>query len=127
MTKYIIQYDPREMYGETNIYLKVGDKMSISTKILKSWKDYYIPSSLDGFCFPLAFLFPARWKTEKYYCLCGCIAKDNSTFFKIGKGIHQFEIMKEGLLYIFVNDFHANWAYRNNRGLVEMEILINKD
>lgn len=120
-----IQYDPKRKFGETDLQLKVGDSISVTTKILKPWKDKWIPSCLDGFNFPLSFLFPARWKKEKYYCLCACIGKEEDYFFKIGAGIHSFIIQKEGTLYIFVNDYNANWAYSNNRGMVELSITIN--
>ncbi len=123
-----IEYDPRSEYGITNLSVEGGDLLSIEVKIVKKWRDFYfIPSSLEGFSYPLAFLFPPRWKEQKYYCLCACIGKDEDRFIKIGKGISDIKITKSGELFIFVNDYFSKTTYKNNRGLLNLSIKLTKN
>jgi hypothetical protein len=119
-------YNSKDKIGNTGLQVHSGDKLSIDTCIKESWIDLWIPSSLEGFNSPFKLLFPARWKDEKYYCLCGFIGDEkDGNYFKIGLGVENFNVTKSGLLYIFVNDYNANWAYRNNKGIVKLDITIN--
>lgn len=125
MTEKTILYNSKLKNLDTLLDIKSGDKISVIVKIKEPWKDWVIPSSLEGFNNCLAFLFPPRWKSQKYYCLCACIGENEDYFFKIGIGLTELEIKKSGRLYIFVNDYEKEMSYANNKGLVELVFRIS--
>jgi hypothetical protein len=110
----------REKWNDTKIDLIEGCQYKY--KATGKWIDWFIECDADGYSnFFMNFLFGQikRTPSAKWFQLVGVVDKDKSYTVELGtKG--TFKARKSGRLFVYAND--VGFAYRNNRGYVELEI-----
>ncbi|MBO9621067.1 MAG: hypothetical protein J7539_18775, partial [Niabella sp.] len=115
----------KQEFSDWCIKVLPNEQYLISCSKDERWKDWFINTSAEGYCNPLAILVGLRVKHVKCFCLCGAYNRDDKTAFEIGLNklitipdtIKGTSLLK---LYFFAND--SKGYYWNNRGQIEISI-----
>lgn len=112
-------------FGALDIVLTVeeGEVYSFFTNPDDKWKDLIIKRNAEGFNNPLVADNKKRISDAKVMELCGTIDENEENHFRIGVTRENVSIPKTGKLYFFANDHRADFAYRNNRGEMLVEVI----
>lgn len=119
-----IEVNARVRINQSGVLLEETRKYAFKVlQIKEPWVDWFLPSKLTGYNFYIVKHFcKPRLKTANYYALCGGVMNELHEKFIIGEGMDVFSPERGGLFYAFANDYDTKWTYRNNRGIVLLEI-----
>ena len=106
-----------QLFSAQKLHVRAGELYEITCDGQQRWKDWFIPSSPEGFWNPFAVLAGLRVKKAKCFCLCACYNDDISTAFPIGTG-KEVRVELDGYISFFANDSHNH--YKNNSGEVKV-------